>query len=130
MINGDAVVVGEEFALADQVRIAGLVGLVMSPWTQTSGLSRTRIGFGQEIVIIILVHGPGKAQLAQVGKTGGALGLDLGFAQNRKQEGRQNGNRSDDSQQLDEREALEAEMTAANSCSLVLRSLPFSACAI
>src|ERR1039458_1068382 len=85
MIDGDALVVRVEFALADQVSIAGLVGLghvTLPPHVGIDAKAQPihRIGLGQEATIIVLVHHPTKTQLPEIGKASGALGLNLGFA--------------------------------------------------
>src|ERR1017187_6207719 len=99
MIEGDALVVLKQFALADQVSVAGLVSLghvTPHPYlgVDTNARPADRVGFCQETAIIILVHDPSEAQLAEVGKTSGALSLNPGFIQDGEEQGGENRNRS------------------------------------
>ena len=104
MINPDALIVGKELALLDEVRVSRLRGIGHIPLNPNVWIA-DGIRLNKCAVVIILVHRPGKLELAQIGKAGGPLSFDFCLGQNWEEKRRQNSNGSDNDQQFEERKA-------------------------
>ena len=60
----------------------------------------------QDVLVVLRIHAFGKAELADVARTGDTFGLRASFAESRHQHGRQNRDDRDDDQQFDQREMI------------------------
>jgi hypothetical protein len=93
-----------KLSLGDQIRVHRLSCIRHVSLHPHIGVSRKR---RHEVTVIIgVIHLPSHPELAKVGETSSALGFDLGFAQNRQEQGRKDAYGSNDGEEFNQRKPL------------------------